>query len=380
MITFRTGSFIHKLITLLSTVGEFSPHSLYLLGNKREYKELVFKLTQAQTLRNPETEDRVSLVKVVNVSGKGKYKTVRLYKSAIPILKWIDAERYYLDTFRSHKFSGDTAHIERNHRVAEAVAMFMGAGFEFREYKLPILQNSEICRQKIVKPSFYTGRYLKQFGNTDINKIIFSRIVGAAIVGDNCYAVYNTRNAVMKLYGKGESKVRYELEEIMRYNTEIEEVKSAILFGTSDKVAISVLEEMERTDRHRLQLDAIYSNIHFVSLNEIGIRQLMLLTLPNWKERLLDLLFEPNERSFGLGSFDYDALIDGTYVLSYMDGDIVRLKRFISAVEVIKVKAVVLCFEDQVSFLQEYLKDLAQIRVLKREAVERRLNLKRACS
>ena len=384
MITFRTGSHLHRLITLLSAAGEFPTQSLHLLGNEKEVKELVAKLKQPQTIRNSKTGDSVSLVKVVNVSGNGQRKTLRLYKNAVPILKWIDAEDYYMSSFRSHKFSGDGEHIERNHRVAETLAMFMGAGYEFRKNKLPILQNVEIRKKQFDRPCFYTSRCLKQIGITEANKTKFTRIVGAVIAGNNSYAVYNTRNAVMKWCGNGESKTKYGLDEVMRLNTEISMVDSAILFGDSYKIAIATLEETARNQKLQLRFDAIYNCIHFIPLNEIGMRQLCLLTIPNWKEQLLDLLFEEEQRAYERGTFDYDAYVEGVYVLSHLDGDLGRLRRFKEAIEeaIAKHRGTaeqyeVLCFDDQSDFLKEYLSGIAKIRVLKRADVEAALNLKR---
>ena len=120
------------------------------------------------------------------------------------------------------------------------------------------------------------------------------------------------------------------------------------------------------------------------SLNKIGMRQLCLLAIPNWKEQLLDLLFEDEQRSYGLGTFDYDAYVDGVYVLSHLDSDLGKLRRFKEAIEeaITKHRGTaeqyeVLCFEDQAAFLKKYLSGLAKIRVLKREDVEAVLNLKR---
>lgn len=377
MITFRTGSQVQRLITLLSVAGEYPSQSLHLLGNERMYKELVARLSEQHTIRFPKAETSFTPARVVSVSGKGKNKTVRLYRGALPILKWIGAEEYYMDTFRFHKFSGDAKHKERNHRVAEALAMFMGAGFEFREYKLPTLQNADILRLTFKHPSFYTGRYIKQVGILGMNKTMFTRIAGAVIAGNACYAVYNTRSAVMKWSGNGECKAKIDLEEIVRLNTEISYVDSAILFGASDKVEIETLEETERNKKLELRFDGIYKYIYYVPLNEIGMRQLALFSIPNWKECLLDLLFEPEQRSYGRGSFEYDACVDGVYILSHLDGDIARLKRFKDAVEKTQVKCEVLCFENQVAFLKEYLGNLTQIRVIDRAAVETELNLKR---
>ena len=379
MITFRTGSQLHRLITILSMAGEYPTNSLYLLGNERKYKQLVSRLTEQQTIRNPDTEISMSLAKVVNISGKGKYKTVRLYKSAIPILRWINADEYYMSTFRSHRFSGDVAHIERNHRVAESIAMFMGAGFEFREYNLPILQCDEITQLYLAEPSFYTSRYLKQIGNAEVNKTMFTRMVGAAFAGNSCYAVYNTRNAVMKWCGKGECKAKYELDEIVRLNFGTNNVDSAILFGKSYDIALATLKDTENNRRLELRFDAIYGHIYFVPLDEFGLRQLALFTIPNWQEQLLELLFEPEQRSYNNGTFEYDACINGVFVLSHLDGDIARLIRFKEGITGQAGQYEVLCFENQVPFLKKYLNGLVQIRVIDRALVEGELNLKRRC-
>ena len=60
MITFRTGSQIHRLITLLSVAGEYPTQSLYLLGNERMYKELLLRLSEQHTIRFPKTGTSVA--------------------------------------------------------------------------------------------------------------------------------------------------------------------------------------------------------------------------------------------------------------------------------------------------------------------------------
>ena len=377
MIHFRPGSQLHRLITVLSVSGEYPTKSLYLLGNERVYKSLTHKLTSAQTIRNSQTETDITPARVLTVTGKGADKTVRLYKGAIPILRWIGAEEYYLQSFWNHKFPGDSAHRERNHRVAESFAMFMGAGFEFRPYRLPGLQYSEIKRVISRRPIFYPGKSLKQAGRIEANKTMFTRLVGAAFSDGSCHAVYNTRSAVMKWNGKGEFKALHGLIEISRLNAGITNVDEAILFGESHDVALATLCDTEKNHRLEFRFDGIYRSIYFVPLNEIGLRQLRLFTVPDWKEKLLDLFFEPEQRSYDRGVFEYDAYVDGVYVLSHLDGDIARLIRFKESVINRADKYEVLCFEDQVNFLNGYLKDFVQLRVIGRKEVEDALEIKR---
>ena len=77
----------------------------------------------------------------------------------------------------------------------------------------------------------------------------------------------------------------------------------------------------------------MFRNLYFIPMDEHGIRQLRLMTVPEWKERLLELLFDPDVRTYDRGLFEYDAKIGDAYVFSHLDGDLARLVRFKEAVE-----------------------------------------------
>ena len=147
MIQFRPGSHVHRLVTLLSVVGEYPVRSVHLLGNDRVYKAMIHKLTMQQRFRNSQTGTEMTC-RLLTVTGAGADKSIRLYKAALPILEWIcpDALSFYLHAFWNHKFPGDASHRQRNHRVAEAAAMCMRSGIEILPYMLPELQNLQIRR------------------------------------------------------------------------------------------------------------------------------------------------------------------------------------------------------------------------------------------
>ena len=181
---FRPDSQLRQLITMLSIVGEYPIRSLYLLGNERAYKALVHKLTTPETFRIPQTETELT-TRLLTVTGKGNSRSVRFYKGALPILDWLhpDAYRYYMDAFWEHKFPGNAAHRDRNHRVAEAAAMCMRSGVECRPYMLPILQNRTITKRIPDAPCFYLAKELKKLGEAEMNKTMFTRMVGTAYLG-----------------------------------------------------------------------------------------------------------------------------------------------------------------------------------------------------
>lgn len=375
MVHFRPGSQVWQLITMLSFVGEFPYRSLQLLGNERVLKALINRLTSPQTYHNTLTGDTMTC-RLLTVSGKGSHKTIRLYKGALPILEWIhpNAYRYYMDAFWNHRFPGDTAHRERNHRVAEAAALCMRSGMEVRPYLLPKLQNRELLSViPSQKTSMYLAKDLKKVGEAEMNKTMFTRMVGSVFASGSCYAVYNTREAVMKWSGMGEFKTLHSLMETARMNAGISRIDSAILIGQSEEIALNTLMESDKNRRMEFGFDSIYRHIHFIPMNSYGIRQLRLFSVPDWKAQLLDLLFEPEVRSYDRGHFEYDACVNGVYIISHLDGDIARLVRFKEAIKNQTGRFEVLCYPHQLHFLREYLGQLVTIKTIDMNSVEAEL-------
>lgn len=378
MIQFRPGSHVSELVTLLSFVGEFPFQSLDLLGSKRVYKALVVKLTRLERFVNTQTGEQM-VCRLFALTGSGKSKTVRLYKKSLHILEWVhpDAYAYYMRSFWEHHFPGDDAHLDRHHRVAEAAALCMRTGIEARPYLLPKLQNQTIAQTVPPGQSFYLAKDMKHVTHQELSKTTFTRLVGAAFYPGGCHAVYNTRKAAMKWNGMGEFKALHNLSELGRLNAGISEVDSAVLFGASAEIAMQSFSEKSKRQKTEQRADAIYHHIHFLPMNENGIRQLRLLTVPNWKERLLSLLFDPETRSFNRGSFEYDAQVDGTFVLSHLDGDLARLIRFKEGIEGRTGPFEILCFPHQVDFLRGYLTGRAVIKTIEMDAVEAALGIEK---
>ena len=378
MIQFTPGSQVWQLITVLSIVGEFPHHSRHLLGNADVLKWLINKLTKPQTYRNTQTGDTMTC-KLLTVSGKGTSKTIRFFKGALPILTWLhpDAYEHYMDITRNHTFPGSTYNKDRNHRVAEAVAMCLKAGIEVRPHLLPKFQYQKLAPVRLSEASMYLAKDLKKLGEMEFNKTMFTRMVGAVFAGETCYAAYNTRNAVMKWSGSGEQKTCQRLTDIARLNAGVRDVTSAILFGQSEDIALKTLLESDISKRAENRFDNIYRCVHFIPMNEFGIQQLRILSVPYWKEQLLDLLFDPEVRSYNRGAFEYDAYIDGVYIFSHLDGDIARLLRFAKHAKHHTGKYEVLCFYHQMPFLREYMGHNVKLKLIDINSVEEELGPER---
>lgn len=378
MIQFFPGSQVWQLITVLSLVGEYPNSQRQLLGDKENLRLLINKALQTQTYRNRLTGDTMTC-KLLTVSGKGANKTIRLYKGALPILEWIHPEAYqcYMRNSNNHRFSSYHYHIDRNHRIAEVLAMCMRAGIEVRPYLLPKFQFEKLAPVRLSEASMYLAKDLKKLGEMEFNKTMFTRMVGAVFAGGTCYAAYNTRNAVMKWSGGGEIKTCQSLTEIARLNAGVRDVTSAILFGQSEDIALKTLLESDTSPRAENRFDNIYRRIHFIPMNEFGIQQLRFFSVPDWKEQLLDILFDPEERSYNRGDFEYDAYIDGVYIYSHLDGDIARLIRFKPHAVSHSKSCEVLCFHHQMPFLRKYLGQDVKLKLIDINSVEDELGPER---
>ena len=99
-------------------------------------------------------------------------------------------------------------------------------------------------------------------------------------------------------------------------------------------------------------LFATYTNIFFIPMDDFGVRLLRIITVPNWPERIMKGLFKPEVRSYGRGSFTYDAYDNGVYFLSFLDGDLWRLFRFREAILDREGSFRVVCFQEQIPFLK----------------------------
>lgn len=377
MVTLRPGSHVWRLLTVLSAVGEFPAQSLHLLGSERSLEKLVHRLESPQEIRSLDGAVLGSF-KLFTVSGRREKRTIRLCKGALPLLQSLHpaALSNYLAMYGAYRFSSNDAHVQRNHRVAEALAICLGAGVEVRPYALPSLQKQEI-RQVVPpgRPSFYIARNLKRLDNTEMNKTIFTRLTGALFCPDICYAVYNARGAVMKWSGMGEFKTANHLTELARMNAGIPQADHALLLGECMDIALQTLLESDKSKRMELRFDRIYQHIHYIPMNSQGMRMLRILTLPDWNEQMLSVVFPPEWRLPSPSTVECDAQRDTSLILSHLDGDIARLVRLRQALEHTDIPYEVLCFPWQSMFLHRYLGDRVQLREIGLEALETALGI-----
>lgn len=374
MLLITPGSHAYKIIMLLLITGEFPFRSLGLLGNERSIKETAVRMTQLHDIRVKDSE-KTYRGRLVTISGKSTLKTLRLCRAGFELIadEMPDLMDSYMVDTSGHRFHGEAYRTERNHRIAEASLMCMRSGIECRTHLLPQLQKKERIFLSFSDPAFYSSKTIKRLGVDEMNKSKYLRMVGAIFSEAGLYEVYNSRSDVMEWYGQGEDKSILIMEDLCRYNFSISDRHRAIIFGNEYDVALDTLQRFEAGDKY-VQLDHLgYQSMHFLPMDEGGNKILQIMMLRDWNQKLLRLIFEKRYLP-EVKAFHYDARIDGVYVLSFFDSDIIKLASFFKTVTQEKVKWEVACFDTQLPFLRKYLGDQAIIRSFPLDLIHEQLN------
>ncbi len=376
MIYIRDGTHVYILLMLLACVGEYPMQSVYLLGNNRVWKRRIKELQDIQDFCLPDGGKLVRF-QMLTVSGKGKEKTMRLHKSALPILKKLNpcAYDYYMANFDAHHFSGAITHVSRNHRLAETVAMCMAAGIAVLPWKTFDLRDQNVRDRRVDRPCCYLSRELKSFYENEMKKTEFTRLAAAIVYPFGVYAVYNTRDEAMLWRGRGEEKAQILLSSVFRDGGYRFEVQSAVLFGKDFRAAAKTLEDAFSRRFLNERLDKVYQHLHFIPMNENGMKMLEIITLDDWQNKLGKSLYGYGMIGANSSGIEYDANVEGVFHYCHLDGDLCRLIRFRSTLRKWPEQRFVLdCYREQIPYLREYLgdywsKENLRVRVIKLESI-----------
>ncbi len=363
MIIFNEKTRAYEMVSLLCVTGEFPVASLGILGDKTCYRRLVTDMCKKQTYHNSETGKKVTC-RALNISGKGKLKTMRLTKYALPLAEWVGGADYYAENHLKNSRSGDEKIIERHHRVAEAIAIMQQAGFEYRPWYLPKIQNEVRQCSTIDEPSYFLPKVFRGDTSHPSQKFTFSRMVGALMTPYKTLMVYNTRNAIMKWDGQGEIRATNNVESFSYRNTKEGKINSAILMSGNLNCALSLIHQTEKTYKsasifNKADLLTIFYNVHYVPLNQFGAKLVQLLTLPDCHNYLLSLVYDDESLKRGSISLVYDIVDNGVYTLSLLDYNLRKLiltKSHIASLikEGKSFTYQILCFPEQVDELYQY--------------------------
>ena len=167
-----------------------------------------------------------------------------------------------------------------------------------------------------------------------MNKIRYTRLAGVLTLRDGVYAVYNLRNEVPNWMGEGESKVLLHMESMFYPIREEEHPyhRSSLMFGEDYDVALSLMQTIRETKKLDYGLFRSFFRIPYIPMNDFGVRFLRLVTLMR------------NE--------------------GFLPRNTVRGHK-------------VICYSEQLAFVQEFFGDLVEYTTVTMDAVESALELDR---
>jgi len=373
MITIRPGSHVHPLLSILPFVGEYPMSALRLLGSVRSYKDLIHKLTQVQKFRFPDSDERFTC-RLLNVCGRGSRKTLRFHKSALPMLKRWDEDMYrlYMAEYDNNTFSGNARHVNRNHLLAETAVMCLNAGIEASPLYTPELMEETSKNLKHAEPNFYFAREVKRVYENELNKIRYTRLAGMITFWNGVYVVYNLRDEMPKWIADGETKILWHMEsmfEPLRQHYHPFQ-KAALMFGADYNIALDLLQKIKENKKQDNGFFRTYNQILFVPMDDFGVRLLRILTLDNWRKKLLDTLFEPEQYTTSWGFLQFDLLVDGIDTCCFLNGDIRNLFNFRDTILMRKegllrhglvVGHKVICYQEQLAMVKGSFGDLVEM-------------------
>ncbi len=331
MLIVRDGSKTKTILEVIALTGEFPTKAVKLFGDYNAWRRRITEMTKRQEYKNPSTKEQLTC-KALYITGEGNNKAIRLDKSALPLLEWVGLKDVYEKT--TGKFCGART-TERNIRVAEAIMMYYLNNVPVYKLgnpakdELPVFMTSK-TNHDIVTNCFEK----KEMKNSELT--MFTRVVGLFLNQGTCMAVYNTRDTQMKWTKNAENKARGIYQKFARTHSKTDAV-DALMFG-SDYVTgyttMTTATNMELNNKNATSFFDIYKNSYFVPLDEFGKKLLRILTLPDFRNKLLGILMPAENRRKGFGLFDYDGIVKNQYVFSFLDSNVARLYAFRMAVEI----------------------------------------------
>ena len=160
--------------------------------------------------------------------------------------------------------------------------------------------------------------------------------------------------------------------------------RSSLMFGDNYNVALELLRELKETKKLDYGLFRTYNQILFIPMDDFGARFLRLVTSVNWQEKLLYSLFEPKQCTTSWGCLSFNVFVDGIDTYCFLNGDIRNLFNFRDTI-LMRIEGMlpsgtvrghkVICYPEQLAFVQEFLGNLAEYATVTMDAVENVLDL-----
>ena len=336
-----------NLLELVAVTGELPTHLLSRIAGSNSYKETVVTALKRQGFFKTYYKDSL--------------RGLRLTHTAKQMLLRASPERFeFFLTGNSdtNHIKGDLSRRQRLHRIAEATVTIQNANITvFRDEKpdvfLPYFDGDDDL--EITFPAFYNSREIKEIG-TSFVKIKGARSVGVLLTPQDILVVYNLGNALMRWDYKSEMRTKALMktvicrERLPEYSGE--DIKGLLL---ADNMELCYEILIGEDGKQYFLLDSNYENFYFLTNDYKGERILSVLCNPVLDARLKSILMSDLKAKDNGLTIEHDAFEqDGTPVLFVFYCDLPRIKRFNTALTLVKKNGIVICFDFQKEVLKRY--------------------------
>lgn len=263
---------------------------------------------------------------------------------------------------------------ERVIRECEVTQMMYGAGVSvFPDEKTEMRGNALIDSEEI---SYYSSHELKEcdtfhlhLNSTDKkdNYTMTSRIIGCLISPGGKYAVYHTGHERLFWKKASEGQIAYYISGVINKKCENPNMsgsaKDCIMVGKDMGVFQKIFEGRKPGC---VSVESGYERMYAIPYDKNGQKMLERMTKDGWRRKLLDRYLIGYDTDTSMNNIICDGIQESRIALVFCDGDIVRLKKYITAIQWVKctqtnITYEIYCHDFQQNFVSEVSEALADI-------------------
>ena len=213
---------------------------------------------------------------------------------------------------------------------------------------------------------------MKELG-LEMVKIHGSRMVGSLLTASHTFAVFNGMKAVPTFDTQIEQRGKIMLQNIRYMRTGASHTPDGILLSDQWAVMTTLLKDAKTYKKEHFLFGEGYEHFYFFTNDYHGETLLWLLCHPDVIGQLNAMLLQELQPPCRNAFIENDARTDaGTPILFCYLPDLPRLFRFLSALELLQMKGVILCFDFQANALQPLCGDRVELQTIDFAEFERR--------
>ena len=253
----------------------------------------------------------------------------------------------------------------RLHRIAQTYVTMLNAGaMIYRDEKPPIFSPAASGSIRIEQPCFYDSREMKE-AELEMLKIRGSRMAGALFTSSRVFAVYNSMGFLPVFEPQVEQRAKVMLEQICRTKISFNLKASGLLLSDSMDILRILLEHSRTRKLDHFLLNDGYEHFYFLTNDSYGEALLQLLCHPEIIAQVNAALLQEFQSPPPNSRLECDAVDDsGSPVLFCYLPDIPRLYRFVSALDLLNITSILVCFDFQADALRPLCGDNIELQII----------------